>query len=279
MTDACTEVATREHRLLLTKSTTSTWPSDIDVLRLAVVDDHEIVAFGIQGAYEKVGQKYPVEITWFPTVDAVRGPVDVIILDLRLDDDSTPADNLMRLASLGVPVVVYTSADDPRMVREAIRYGALSVVRKSSSPAELVNTVEAARNDEIMPGLDWAAAMDADTDFVATHLSRVEAEVLAHYAAGELSDVVAKRLGLAKSSVNTYVSRIRNKYRRAGRKADSRVDLLFRAHEDGILSLVEAQKLSKLSEEELEKIAAELAAEQVKADGISDGVASNIKSE
>lgn len=211
MTDVRTGSAAHEDKFPSAQARTTVRRSDTDVLRLVVVDDHEIVAFGIQSAYEKVGRKYSVEITWFPTVEAVRGPMDVIILDLRLGDDSTPADNLMRLASFDTPIVVYTSADDPQMVREAIRYGALSVVRKSSSPVELVKTVDAALNNEIMPGLDWAAAMDADTDFVTVYLSEVETEVLAHYAVGELSDVVAKRLGLAKSSVNTYVSRIRNK--------------------------------------------------------------------
>lgn len=205
-------------------------------LKLAVVDDHEIVALGVRGAYNAVNPNRGVHISWYPSVKRMRQIPDVVILDLRLDDGSTPAINLEYLLNKNVPVVVYTSADDPYLVREAIRHGALSVVRKSSSPRELVATVEAALRNEVTPGLDWAAALDADSDFVATHLNSVEAEVLAHYAAGELSEAVAHRLGLAPSSVNTYISRIRTKYRSAGRKVDSRVDLFLRAAEDGLVS-------------------------------------------
>ena len=213
-------------------------------LRLAVIDDHEIVALGVRGAYETVSPERDVKISWYPSVGRMSQTPDVAILDLRLDDGTTPADNLEALLNMRVPVVVYTSADDPYLVREAIRHGALSVVRKSAAPTELVTTVEAALNNEITPGLDWAAALDADSDFVATHLTDVEAEVLAHYAAGELSEVVARRLGLAPSSVNTYISRIRNKYREVGRKVDSRVDLFFRAAEDGLVSYFVAKEQS-----------------------------------
>ncbi len=219
-------------------------------LRLAVIDDHEIVALGVRGAYNAVSPDRAVLISWYPGIAKMRDIPDVVILDLRLDDGSTPAMNLEYLLNMNVPVVVYTSADDPYLVREAIRHGALSVVRKSASPMELVVTVEAALNNEITPGLDWAAALDADSDFVATHLSEVEAEVLAHYAAGELSEVVAHRLGLAPSSVNTYVSRIRAKYRQAGRKVDSRVDLFLRAAEDGIVSYFIAQDQKRVEEAE-----------------------------
>ncbi|MFT0846731.1 response regulator transcription factor [Actinomycetaceae bacterium L2_0104] len=213
-------------------------------LRLAVIDDHEIVALGVRGAYEAVSPEKDVKISWYSSVERMSQTPDVAILDLRLDDGTAPADNLEALLSMRVPVVVYTSADDPYLVREAIRHGALSVVRKSAAPTELVTTVEAALNNEITPGLDWAAALDADSDFVATHLTDVEAEVLAHYAAGELSEAVARRLGLAPSSVNTYISRIRKKYREAGRRVDSRVDLFFRAVEDGLVSYFVAKEQS-----------------------------------
>lgn len=224
--------------------------NDSSVLHLAVIDDHEIVALGVRGAYNAVGSPDEVHISWYPSVARMRHIPDVVILDLRLDDGSTPAANLKYLLNMNVPVVVYTSADDPYLVREAIVHGALSVVRKSASPRELVDTVEAALNNEVTPGLDWAAALDADSDFVATHLNKVEAEVLAHYAAGELSEVVAHRLGLAPSSVNTYISRIRHKYRVAGRKVDSRVELFQRAAEDGLVSYFVARDEKRAREAE-----------------------------
>lgn len=210
-----------------------------DPLSVVVVDDHEIVGLGVSQAVEESG--HAMTVTHVPTVARVPRTARrlVVVLDLRLADGSTPSENLGTLRARGVPVVVYTSADDPVLVREAIAAGALSIVRKSAPPRDLVEAVLAASKGVTMPGLDWAAALDADEDFVSTHLTPVEAQVLAHYASGEASDVVARRLNISRNTVNTYVSRIRDRYRAVGRPADSRIDLFRRAAEDGLISYYE----------------------------------------
>lgn len=202
--------------------------------RVAVVDDHQIIAYGVKEALEPL---FPaVRVDWFRTLADLDFSPDVVLLDLRLDDGSTPARNLRRLQRRKIPVVVYTSADDPVLVREAIAHDALAVIRKSAPPRELVAAIEATAKGEVTPGLDWAAALDADEDFVVTNLSPMETKVLSLYASGALSETVARTLGIAASSVNTYVNRIRVKYREAGRNVDSRVDLFLRAAEDGLVS-------------------------------------------
>lgn len=241
-------------------------------LTVVVVDDHEIVALGVSQAMGLADRH--IEVRHVPTVSALvpadpaspsttpaaaapETPADaatsaapaappealalpatpsVVILDLRLQDGSNPSENLAALRAMGAPVVVYTSADDPVLVREAIAAGALSIVRKSAPPHDLVEAVLAASRGATMPGLDWAAALDADEDFVSTHLSGKEAEVLALYASGESSDVVAHRLEISRNTVNTYVARIRDRYRSVGRAAESRIDLFRRAAEDGLVS-------------------------------------------
>ena len=59
---------------------------------------------------------------------------------------------------------------------------------------------------------------------------------MACYANGAKSERVGRMLGLSANTVNTYVARIRDKYRAAGRPADNRVDLFRRAAEDGLVS-------------------------------------------
>ncbi len=204
-------------------------------VQLVVFDDHEIVALGIRTAFEQEIEDGRICIKMLSSVRELTEKPDVAILDLRLNDGSTPTENLQHLDALNVPVV-YTSGDDPVLVREAITAGTLSVVRKSAPAEELTAAVECAYRGEVSPGLDWAAALDADEDFVQTELSDMEAKVLALYASGELSEAVARRLEIAPSSVNTYVNRIRTKYRNAGRNVDSRVDLFLRAAEDGLVS-------------------------------------------
>ncbi len=205
-------------------------------LSVVVVDDHEIVGLGLKKALEDRDPRYSVVSC--PTIDAIEMPPPpvVVVLDLRLGDGSTPTSNLAVARSADVPVVVYTSGDNPVLVREAIAAGALSIVRKSAPLDELVAALDAAAEGRTSVGLDWAAALDADEDFVSRHLSPTEARVLAHYASGETSDVVARELMMSKNTINTYVSRIRDKYRAAGRQADSRVDLFKRAAEDGLVS-------------------------------------------
>ena len=200
-----------------------------------IIDDHQVVSLGVRSALLDAG--VADDALWLPAVDPARIPTGaVVVLDLRLNDDSSPRDNITALSGAGHPVVVYTSAENPCLVREAIAAGALAIVRKSAPVDELVDAVRAAADGEAVPGPDWASALDADEDFVASRLSDLEARILAHYASGERSGSVARALNVSKNTVNTYIARIREKYRESGRPAESRVDLFRRAAEDGLLS-------------------------------------------
>ena len=203
--------------------------------QIVVIDDHRVVGLGVKAAFE--AQCADASISWYPTVpDAPWEHGQVAVLDLRLADGSAPDENIADINGRGVPVVVYTSGDDPYLVRRAIAGGALSIVRKSAPPEDLVEAVLAASDGATCPTPDWAAALDAGEDFVASRLSDLEARILAHYASGERSGSVARALNVSKNTVNTYIARIREKYRESGRPAESRVDLFRRAAEDGLLS-------------------------------------------
>lgn len=204
-------------------------------IEVIVIDDHRVVGLGVTAAFENRG--VDASISWAPTVrDAKRLRGQVAILDLRLADGSDPDRNIADLNGRAIPVVVYTSGDDPYLVRRAIAGGALSIIRKTAPPDDLVEAVLAAAEGVTFPTPDWAAALDADEDFVAEHLSDLEAHILAHYASGESSASVARALSVSKNTVNTYIARIRDKYRESGRPAESRVDLFRRAAEDGLVS-------------------------------------------
>lgn len=207
-------------------------------IEVIVIDDHRVVGLGVKAAFENRG--VDASISWAPTVrDAKRLRGQVAILDLRLADGSDPDRNIADLNGRAIPVVVYTSGDDPYLVRRAIAGGALSIIRKSAPPEDLVEAVLAAADGATFPTPDWAAALDADEDFVADHLSDLEARILTHYASGATSACVARTLSVSKNTVNTYIARIRDRYREAGRHADSRVDLFRRAAEDGLVSYFE----------------------------------------
>lgn len=203
---------------------------------IIVIDDHDIIAKGCRLVFEDAGM--PWSVCWYASLRDVEWPDGrvLVILDLRLEDNSTPTQNLREIEQRGLPVIAYTSAESPILVREAIAGGVLAIVRKSGPSSDLVRAIQDALDGRPSASLDWAAALDADEDFVVDYLAPIEADVLAHYAEGEKSETVARILNLSKNTVNTYVARIRDKYRAAGRPADTRVDLFRRAAEDGLVS-------------------------------------------
>jgi len=75
----------------------------------------------------------------------------------------------------------------------------------------------------------------ADRDFSKAQLGRREREILDLYASGLPLKLAAQQLGIGYSTAREYLDRIRVKYVEVGRPAPTKVDLLRRAVEDGIL--------------------------------------------
>ncbi|SMD25506.1 hypothetical protein [Kibdelosporangium aridum] len=54
-----------------------------------------------------------------------------------------------------------------------------------------------------------------------------------------VKEMVADKMGVSTSTVNTYLDRVRIKYANAGRPAATKAALLARAIQDGLIGLVE----------------------------------------
>ena len=214
---------------------------------VALIDDHDVIALGVttmlamtaslhfRGGYPSVAQLLEETAA---TKDRLP---DVVLLDLRLPDNSDPSHNARTLRTRGAAVIAYTSGDDPYLIRRACEGGVLGVVRKSETPDVLISTIWAALRGELTPSLDWASALDADSAFVTSALTPSEQEVLSLYATGAEASFVARQLSLSIHTVNTYVSRIRRKFMDAGVPAGSRVDLLVRAQAEGLVPTLDLQ--------------------------------------
>ena len=84
--------------------------------QIVVIDDHRVVGLGVKAAFEDHGAD--ASISWAPTVREARWKRgQVAVLDLRLADGSAPDKNIAYINGYGIPVVVYTSGDDPYLVR------------------------------------------------------------------------------------------------------------------------------------------------------------------
>lgn len=207
-----------------------------NVWRIALVEDHALIAIGfrdlVAGQPDLLLAGMAEDVTH---LDAIEGKLDLVVLDLRLADGSLPQDNVNAIHARGAHVLVYTGAEDRRMIQSAARSGALGLIRKSADPTTLLEAIRTAAAGGEVFGADWAAAIDADADLRDAKLSSREQEILGLYASGETAASVALHTGLARETVADYVSRIRRKYADAGRPAYSRVDLYKRALEDGLL--------------------------------------------
>jgi two-component system, NarL family, response regulator DevR len=204
--------------------------------RVALVDDHEIVAVALAGVVAQLPGLEFVGVA--ATVDellAKMSDLNVVILDLRLADGSSPINNVERLDSAGLHVLAYTSGESPYLVRMVSQTPVLGVIRKSEPVAVLIDALERAAAGDPVVSTDWAAALDSDPALPEARLSPQEQNVLALFAGGNKAQSVAAQAGIALGTVDDYVRRIRAKYAKIGRHAHTKVDLYKRAVEDGFL--------------------------------------------
>jgi DNA-binding NarL/FixJ family response regulator len=209
---------------------------------VGIVDDHESVRLGLQAACENAGYEVLfAAATAQALVDGLAGrQCDVIVLDLSLGDGSSVTDNVHLAATTGSAVLVHSIADSVASVREALAAGAAGVIPKSSPTTTVMAAVASVARGDVLNNLEWASAIDADRDFAKAQLGRRERDVLHLYASGLPLKMVAMQLGIAHSTAREYLDRIRVKYVEVGRPAPTKVDLLRRAVEDGILPGLDA---------------------------------------
>ncbi|MFW0784026.1 response regulator transcription factor [Gordonia sp. CPCC 206044] len=205
-------------------------------IRVGMVDDHPSPVWGIERI---LGDQPDLELVGSAaTVAALleqQIPMDLVLLDLRLGDGTTPGENVTRLTGAGIGTIVYTSGEHPALLRSAARAGTLGVVLKSATEREIVEAIRAAADGREVLTTEWAAAIDGDPELAAVDLSPQLQRVLTLYASGETSAGVGAALGVTAETVNEYLKRIRHKYAAAGRPTRTKLDLFKRAVEDGWL--------------------------------------------
>jgi len=212
--------------------------------RVAFIDDHESVRLGLEAACAREPEK-DVVFSGDTVTDYMKwrvldpsGPADVVVLDLTLGDGTTVTENVVRLTADGSDVIIHSVADRPAAVREALAAGAAGVVSKSSR-IDVIRAIRIVAAGEPLDNVEWASAVDGDRAFADAQLSARERDVLRLYATGLPLKAVADRLGIAYSTAKENITRVRVKYIDVGRPAPTKVDLLRRAMEDGLVTEAE----------------------------------------
>ncbi|WP_417288012.1 LuxR C-terminal-related transcriptional regulator [Corynebacterium variabile] len=231
-------------------------------LRIAAIDDHELSLRGLASVVE--GADDIDLVGTFSTVDALLaepgvdratdpgsagtggiGGIDLVVLDLRLRDDSDPAVNVERLRAVTPNILVLSSLESPFLVRRALRAGVLGMMPKSECAESLLAAIRDAASGRPVTTTEWAAVIDGDpvgyqigdehVPWQEVHLSPRQQQVLELYASGEPAKRVASVTGLTAATVQDYLKRIKQKYEAVGRRAQTKTDLVFAAQEDGYL--------------------------------------------
>jgi DNA-binding NarL/FixJ family response regulator len=194
------------------------------VIRVLVVDDHEVVRRGLHAfldgepdlevVADAGGGEEALEV--FARLDSEGRRPDVILMDLQM----TPMDGIettrrMRDLYPGVEVVALTSFGEKERVRGALDSGASGYLLKDSEPAEVAAAVRSAYRGEIQ--LDPAVTrpliteLSSGSDGVTTVLTSRELEVLGLVGAGKANKEIAAELVISERTARTHVSNVLRK--------------------------------------------------------------------
>lgn len=207
-------------------------------LRIAAVDDHPALLSGLRAELAALDPR----LEFVATAGTVPGlltaaggtALDVVLLDLRLGDGSTPAANVGALVAAGWRVLVYTEGRQHEAALEALRAGAQGVLLKDRPVATVAQALRSVADGDTLPSAETAAALQHAEDLT-SHLSPQERRVLQLYAGGMPARSVALRIGVTHETAKSYLKRIRAKYAAVDRPAYTRMELYRRAVEDGVL--------------------------------------------
>lgn len=194
------------------------------MIRVGVVDDHPLVREGTAALVER---QQDMEIAGVAASLAELGPildstqVDVLLLDLRLGDESG-FDLLRRRTGAALPaVVVVTSYDYPQYADAALRLGAAGFVVKTAPTAELLDAIRRAAAGGLAFGVRPGGGVS---------LSAREREVVRLVVEGASNDEIGARLGISSRTVESHLRRL---YERL--EVASRTELAARALREGWL--------------------------------------------
>jgi DNA-binding NarL/FixJ family response regulator len=206
-------------------------------ISVVIVDDHEAIRLALATVCNENNFKILASTDSVNEALLALGDktVDVAILDLSLADGSKAGENVQRLVSKGISVLVFSIADKAQLVRAALKAGAAALVPKSHSMSELVEAIRMVAAGMLVNNLQTTAAIDADQEFTSAKLSPREQEVLSLYASGLALKQVAYSLNITVSTAKEHIDRVRNKYATIGRPAVNKTELLLRAIEDGLI--------------------------------------------
>lgn len=214
--------------------------TEVDAIRVAVLDDHQIVLHGVQA----LAAAHPDQLVVVGIATTIRDlcalvasvPVDAVLFDLHLADGLAPTDTIRSLSAAGISVVVHTSELRPIPIRAALRAGARGVALKSDPPELVLEVLREVMRGQLGLTSDLAHVLASDPELVA-NLTKRELEALQLLSDGVPKQAIGRTMDppVEQSTVNTYFLRVAQRYQALGRDVHNVYGALREATRDGYL--------------------------------------------
>jgi two-component system, NarL family, nitrate/nitrite response regulator NarL len=196
---------------------------------VSIVDDHPDLCYGVLARLPQANSSFAAgvmaaTVAEFLALDAEAARrSDMVLLDLTLKDESSPAGNVARLKDAGYPVVIYTGEERPERLQETLGIGADALVRKDEA-----GRLEEALTAVIRGDHDWVSPLMASVVLAAPgpRLSPTQVEVLRLYATGVTAQQIASLQGCSVETVKTHLSDVKTRYQVHGDPVFTKTDLL-----------------------------------------------------
>jgi DNA-binding NarL/FixJ family response regulator len=202
-------------------------------IRLALVDDYEVVLVGVAKMFERYADR--VQVVDISTSDSVDGPVDIVLFDTFAQHEADSNDITVLVDSgRAATVAVYTWSFDEPLIAAALAQGARGYLSKTLPAAELVDAIERIHAGEVVVsdaplrsratvGLDWPGRTEG--------LTEREAEVIALVTQAKSNAEIAAITYLSLNTVKTY---LRNAFRKIGVRSRTEAAVWGLGHGFGI---------------------------------------------
>lgn len=190
------------------------------MIRVLIVDDHEVVRQGLKSLLRDTEISVVGEASSGQQgiEEAERIRPDVLLLDVRMPD----ADGIVALEGIrkqlpDLPVVIFTSYDNPTYVARSVALGAADFVLKGAPRDELVAAIAHAAEgkgpleDSLLHRVKGTMARHRERPDDAAPLTTRELQVLRHVALGLSNREIGRSLDISVETVKEHVQNILRK--------------------------------------------------------------------
>ncbi len=178
--------------------------------RIVIADDHPLFRAALATALARAAPGAAIEET--ASLAGARaalsdGPVDLLLLDLKLSD----SEGFAGLASIRAdfptaPVAIVSASEDAGTIRRALAFGAAGFIPKSATLSDMVEALEA-----ILAGDVWAPAVSGEApagsmEARIANLTPSQLKILIGLQQGRLNKQIAFDLGVTEATIKAHLT-------------------------------------------------------------------------